>query len=63
VPKVLGWNATVENPVQSEYILMEEAKGAHLGETWDSLDTDAKYAITEDIVSVATKIFSVSFSR
>jgi len=30
VPKVLGWSSTAENPVQAEYILMEEAQGTQL---------------------------------
>jgi predicted Ser/Thr protein kinase len=63
VPKVLDWSATTDNPVGSEYILMEEANGTQLGTNWSSMETDTKYAIVEELVSITTKLLSVSFSR
>ena len=30
VPKVLAWSATDQNPVEMEYIIMEEATGSQL---------------------------------
>ncbi|KAJ5506935.1 hypothetical protein N7453_005892 [Penicillium expansum] len=32
VPQVFGWSATAQNPVGSEYIIMEEATGSNLGQ-------------------------------
>ena len=34
VPQVLAWSATDQNPVQAEYIIMEEANGSQLHEVW-----------------------------
>jgi hypothetical protein len=38
VPKVLAWSATSQNPVESEYIMMEEAKGSQLHTVWPELE-------------------------
>ncbi|KAL8931644.1 MAG: hypothetical protein Q9216_007129 [Gyalolechia sp. 2 TL-2023] len=37
-PKVLTWNANVQNPVGAEYILMEKMAGIQLHHVWPSLD-------------------------
>jgi hypothetical protein len=34
VPQVLAWSATDQNPVQAEYIIMEEASGSQLHKVW-----------------------------
>ncbi|KMP06014.1 hypothetical protein CIRG_05695 [Coccidioides immitis RMSCC 2394] len=62
VPKVLTWCATSENPVGSEYILMEEAKGRQLTEVWGDMELEDKKIIIEDIVALEQKLLSVSFS-
>ncbi|KAF1837684.1 hypothetical protein BDW02DRAFT_576964 [Decorospora gaudefroyi] len=42
VPRVLAWSATDQNPVQAEYITMEEASGSQLHEVWQDLSPRRK---------------------
>lgn len=63
VPKVLAWSATDQNPVESEYIIMEEAKGSQLHEVWQNLELRAKRDVIREIVDVEKKMLSVSFDR
>lgn len=62
VPGVLAWSGNVNNPVESEYILMEEASGTPLWEVWDGLELDNKLRIVDDIVGIEKKLLSVSFT-
>lgn len=63
VPRVLAWSATDQNPVESEYIIMEEAKGSHLHHVWQGLQLRAKRDIIHEIVNVEKKLLSISFNR
>jgi hypothetical protein len=61
VPKVLAWSATKQNPVESEYIIMEEAEGRQLHKAWKQLELRAKREIVREIVDIEKKMLSVSF--
>jgi hypothetical protein len=63
VPKVLAWSATDQNPVQAEYIIMEEARGSQLHEVWQDLPLRAKSDIIRKFVDVERKLLSVSFNK
>jgi hypothetical protein len=63
VPKVLSWSAEAVNPVDSEYILMEEPAGYQLGPIWDDMAIDDKLKIVKGIVDLERKLLSVSFTR
>ncbi|PVH75331.1 hypothetical protein DL98DRAFT_551674 [Cadophora sp. DSE1049] len=63
VPKVHAWSAVSDNPVEAEYILMEEACGTSLGDVWEDMGIHSKDKIVKDIVSIEQKLLSVSFSR
>ncbi|KAH7382206.1 kinase-like domain-containing protein [Pyrenochaeta sp. MPI-SDFR-AT-0127] len=63
VPKVLTWSATDQNPVQAEYIIMEEAKGSQLYKVWKELTLRTKRDIIHEIVNVETKLLSVCFNK
>ncbi|EEQ33627.1 Phosphotransferase enzyme [Microsporum canis] len=63
VPRVHAWSARVDNPVGAEYIIMEEASGAKLEDVWDDLSLEDRIAIMKDLVSIESKLLSVSFSR
>ncbi|KAI9376025.1 kinase-like domain-containing protein [Aspergillus egyptiacus] len=63
VPQVIGWSATADNPVGSEYILMEEAIGAQFASVWDELAPGAKLAIMKEVVAIEAKMVSVSLSH
>jgi hypothetical protein len=59
----LSWSGEAENPVESEYILMEEATGNQLGEVWDAMELHDKSKIVEDIVAIERRFLSLSFNR
>ena len=63
VPKVLAWSATNQNPVDAEYIIMEEAKGTQLHEVWERFELRNKLDVIQDIVDIERKLLSVSFSK
>ena len=63
VPKVLAWSATDQNPVNAEYIVMEEAKGSQLHDVWQNLPLRAKCDFIDEIVDVERKWLSISFSK
>ncbi|GAP91259.2 putative phosphotransferase enzyme family protein [Rosellinia necatrix] len=63
VPKVLAWNIDAENPVQSEYIIMEEATGTQLSQVWDTLPLETKLNVVKDLVNIEQKLLSISFTQ
>lgn len=63
VPKVLAWSATDQNPVQTEYIIMEQAVGTQLHEVWQDISVRKKGDIIREIVDVEKKLLSISFDR
>ncbi|KAL3485358.1 hypothetical protein BJX62DRAFT_243005 [Aspergillus germanicus] len=46
-PEVFAWNADDSNPVESEYVIMEEAPGVKLHDVWNDLDIKKKAAIVK----------------
>lgn len=52
-----------DNPVQAEYIVMEEAPGTSLADTWEDMGIRTKDKIIRDLVSIEKKLLSVSFTR
>jgi hypothetical protein len=42
---------------------MEEAAGTQLGNSWDELTPDSKLVTMKEVVSVETKLLSLSFSQ
>jgi hypothetical protein len=63
VPQVLAWSATDQNPVQAEYIIMEEARGSQLHEVWKDLPLRKKTDIIREFVEIEKKLLSVSFKK
>lgn len=53
----------MDNPVGSEYIIMEEAKGMALHLSWENMELEHKCAIVEGVVTIEEKLRSVSFTR
>jgi hypothetical protein len=51
------------NPVEAEYIIMEEAPGTQLSETWDNMKIFDKTTIAKGLVEIEKKLLSVSLSR
>jgi hypothetical protein len=52
----------VDNPVQAEYIVMEEAPGISLADVWRGMGLQSKDKVIEDIVAIEKKLLSVSFT-
>lgn len=63
IPKLYCWSSNDDNPVGSEYIIMEEAFGKQLASEWDDLSANAKLAIMRELVTIEAKLLSVSFSQ
>ena len=63
VPKVLAWSASDQNHVQTEYIIMEEARGSQLYESWQDISLETKYEIIRQIVDIERKLLSFSFNK
>ncbi|EEP78957.1 predicted protein [Uncinocarpus reesii 1704] len=61
VPRVLGYCATVDNPIGAEYILMERLRGDQLGARWLSLPTPQLADLMSQIVEIERKLFSFRF--
>lgn len=62
-PRIVEWSATTDNSVGSEYIIMEEATGTQLSKIWDKTSPETKLEIMSEVVSVETKLLSISFSQ
>ncbi|KAE9365715.1 phosphotransferase enzyme family protein [Stipitochalara longipes BDJ] len=63
VPKVFAWSAAANNPVEAEYIIMEEAPGTQLEDVWDGMTIFDKTNIVKGLVEIEKKLLSVSFTR
>ncbi|KAL2221138.1 kinase-like domain-containing protein [Thermoascus aurantiacus ATCC 26904] len=64
VPEVYEWCASADNnPIGAEYIIMEEAQGVQPANVWNVLTADSKLAIMREVVSIETKLLSLSFSH
>ncbi|KAI1962958.1 Phosphotransferase enzyme [Ophidiomyces ophidiicola] len=63
VPKVLEWKASLHgNPVEAEYIIMEEAEGTLLSDGWHTMKPAERESIIDGIVEVQQKLVSVAFN-
>ena len=51
-----------DNPVQAEYIVMEEAPGISLADVWGDMELQSKDKVIEDLVAIEKKLLSVSFT-
>ena len=63
VPRILAWDGGSSNSAESEYILMEEAKGTQLEELWTDMDLGDKFKVVDDVITIQKKLQSVTFSR
>ncbi|KAL4954537.1 hypothetical protein BDW69DRAFT_193970 [Aspergillus filifer] len=49
VPKVFDWSFLTDNPVGTEYILMEHARGVSLSTIWDRLDVNVQFKAWSEV--------------
>jgi aminoglycoside phosphotransferase (APT) family kinase protein len=59
VPRIYGYSITADNPVSSEYIIMEKVAGDEIGHSWPSLPTKDRKNVTLDIVTLERILFSI----
>ncbi|KAK2882676.1 hypothetical protein FQN49_000108 [Arthroderma sp. PD_2] len=62
-PKVITWSGTADNPVESEYIILEKTPGTELHQTWAKMKLEDKLKIVDEIVGIEKKFLSASFTR
>jgi hypothetical protein len=60
VPKVLGYSTTMQNPVGTEYVIMEKLKGKDLGECWYQLPEEKRLKIVAQIAKLEAIMFSIA---
>lgn len=51
-----------DNPVEAEYIVMEEASGTSLLESWQNMEISSKNKVINELVAIEKKLFSVAFA-
>ncbi|RAK82140.1 aminoglycoside phosphotransferase family protein [Aspergillus fijiensis CBS 313.89] len=61
-PKVLAWCADSRCSVGSEYIIMEVARGNRPADVWDDLALEEKLKVTDRLVALQKKLFSVALN-
>ena len=57
-PRIFGY-AINENPVGSEYILMEKLTGKPIGDAWFDLSQRQRLQVLHDIVKLEAKLFGI----
>jgi aminoglycoside phosphotransferase (APT) family kinase protein len=62
VPEVYSYSATVENPVGTEYILLEKASGVCLASRWMDLEELEIRRLAHSFVEFEKKLFEIPFS-
>ena len=62
VPKILRYSCDSNNPVQSEFIVMEYIKGVNLTARWNKLSVPEKTGVVESLANLISRLFRVTFS-
>ncbi|QSS53787.1 phosphotransferase family protein, PKc-like superfamily domain-containing protein [Histoplasma capsulatum var. duboisii H88] len=61
VPEVFAWSADPENPIGSEYILMEKIQGVALAGKWGTMNLLERYKVIDQIVEMEKELGSLEF--
>lgn len=62
VPEVYSYSASIDNPVRTEYILMEKAPGLCLASKWANLQDLEIRRLGHSFVELERKLFEIPFS-
>lgn len=62
VPEVYSYSTSVDNPVGTEYILMEKASGVSLASKWGSLQDPEMRRLAHSFVELEKRLFEIPFS-
>jgi hypothetical protein len=63
VPRVIAFDATRDNDVGLEWILMERLPGRPLEESWRTMTWEAKEAVVMRVAHIAAQLFRLRFPR
>lgn len=65
VPVVLAYSCDPgpENPVESEYIIMEKVEGVNLSTKWHDLGEHSKESIIHSLADLQSKLLKIRFSQ
>lgn len=61
IPKVFDWSSSTDNPVQSEYIIMEKVPGKELEHTWYTMTAKERMAVVGKVVDIERMLFAIPF--
>ncbi|UPX16688.1 uncharacterized protein EKO05_0007076 [Ascochyta rabiei] len=61
IPKVFDWCSSSDNPVRSEYIIMEKVQGKELEHTWYTMTANDRMNVVEKIVDIERMLFAIRF--
>lgn len=61
IPKVLAWDASCENALGCEYMILERAAGQELSETWTSMDMKRRLRVVRSVVEMEKRMFDIPF--
>ncbi|WEW56479.1 hypothetical protein PRK78_001924 [Emydomyces testavorans] len=61
IPQVLAHSSTTDNPVGSEYIIMERMRGESLASRWLALSTNEVKGVMNQLAKMEEKVFSYKF--
>ena len=59
VPRIYDYSISNDNPVGSEYIIMEKVSGKEIGHSWYDLSIKDKKSITIDVAELEAILFSI----
>jgi Phosphotransferase enzyme family len=63
VPRVFSYSCDENNPVGSEYIIMEKIEGMPLGGRWKAMTIDEKHSMLESVAGFQSRFISRTFSE
>ncbi|KAK7454031.1 hypothetical protein VKT23_011542 [Stygiomarasmius scandens] len=63
VPEIYLFDASSENEIGMQYIVMQRIEGKHLYSMWDDLPIEHQKAVLEEIASVLTKLSDIKFDK
>ncbi|KAG9298812.1 hypothetical protein G9A89_015833 [Geosiphon pyriformis] len=63
VPTIFHWESSAENPVGTEFIIMERLPGVALSQVWDSLSLQNRKEILLQVIEIQCTLKNLSFPK
>jgi hypothetical protein len=61
VPKVIAWSSDASNPVGSEYLLMEKARGIQLADVWGDMNQLNQFKLIQCLTQLDSQLALMKF--